>query len=158
MPSPADTYHEQCDSKNKEILMELAEKSPKESTKEIILAYDVDKDEGDIYKAMNNHLKPKIVEAAEYLKIPGAKEMLKEDIIKSILSKINSTLLELCAECKIYYSVDLEAEPIAKCACGQHCHYNCYKDIAEVFKQYPGVVFQCSHCSNTVSSRFEMTP
>ena len=132
--------------------MELAEKSPKESTKEIILAYDVDKDEGDIYKAMNNHLKPKIIEAAEYLKIPVAKEMLKEDIIKSILSKINSTLLELCAKCNIYYSVDLDAEPIAKCACGQHCHYNCYKDIADVFKQYPGVVFQCSHCSNLPSN------
>ena len=143
-----DKYHELCDTRNKEILLDLAENSPNETTKEIILSYDVDKDESEIYRAMDKKLKGQLSETAEYLKI-DVTQMLKDDITKSILSKLNASLLERCAKCSIYYHVATDAEPIAKCACGQHCHYNCYKDIVEIFNKFPGVVFQCSHCSAT---------
>ena len=146
-----DQYHEQCDQRNKEILLDLATESPNDITKDIILSYDVDKDESDIYKAMDRKYKANLSETAEYLKIDTS-QMLKDDIIKSILSKLNSSLLELCVKCSVYYAVDIDAEQVAKCACGQHCHYSCYKDIAEVFKNYPGVVFKCSHCYDTPSN------
>ena len=140
-------YHEQCDQKNKEILIDLADNSPNESTKEIILSYDVDKDESEIYKAMDKKYKGQLAEAADYLRI-DVTQMLKDDIIKSILSKLNASLLEFCGKCSIYYHVNIDAEAITICACGQHCHYACYKDLGDVFKNYPGVVFKCSHCSD----------
>ena len=55
----------------------------------------------------------------------------------------------MCRKCSTYYSSNFDSKPIAVCDCGQPCHYPCYKDLASMFKEFPGVVFQCSQCMKT---------
>ena len=143
-------YHEQCDEKNKVIIRDLAENSPSEDIKGIILQFDVDKNGDDIYKIMDKaYLKPAVVAAANYLHIDTTSHKYKDTLIRAIIQRLNSCLLEKCRKCSTYYSSDFDSEPIAVCDCGQPCHYPCYKDLASMFKEFPGVVFQCSQCTKT---------
>ena len=80
--------------------------------KTVIKAFDVDKDPEQIYKAVNNFLKPALAEAAKYLKIDTT-GLYKEDLVRRIISKLNSILLDFCLKCSTYFAVKLDAEPIA---------------------------------------------
>ena len=139
-------YHEECDTQNKVILLDLANGAPTEETSNIIKLYDVDKDGSDIYKCMDKFLKPALVETAEYLNIDTA-SILKPELIRRIISKINSLLLEKCLKCNQYYTSKLEDQPVAICECGQPCHEPCYTELKEIFTNFPGIVFQCARCS-----------
>lgn len=142
-------YHKNCDTQNKVIIRDLAEKSPSEDTKLIILHFDVDKNSDEIYKAMDKgFLKPALSDTADYLKIDTT-GLLKDTIIRGIISKINTCLLEQCKRCSTYYSVSLDEDPVIVCECGQPCHTPCYKDIETVINEFPGIVFQCSGCLKT---------
>ena len=138
-------YHAQCDGQNKVILLDLLNNATAEDVKTIIQHFDVDKNSDDIYKLMNASLKPPLVETAEYLKINSTQ--LKDQLIRSIICKINSLLLEKCLKCSQYYAAKLQDDPIAVCECGQPCHEPCYSELKEVLNgSFPGVVFQCSRC------------
>ena len=138
-------YHTQCDGQNKVILLDLANNASSDEVKTIIQHYDVDKNSDEIYKLMNASLKPPIAETAEYLNINSSQ--LKDQLIRSIICKINSLLLEKCLKCSQYYAATLQDNPIAVCECGQPCHEPCYSDLKEFLNgKYPGVVFQCSRC------------
>ena len=137
-------YHTQCDAQNKVILLDLGNSAPKDA-KTIIQHFDVDKNSDEIYKLMDSHNKPPIVKTAEFLQLNPTQ--VKDLLIRDIITKINSLLLEQCLKCKQYYAAKLEDEPIAICQCGQPCHTPCYSDLKEILNgSYPGVVFQCSRC------------
>ena len=87
-------YHKQCDGPNKVILLDLVSNAPSDEVKGIIQHYDVDKNEDEIYKLINASLKPTIVETAEYLLLNPSQ--LKPQLIRNIIEKINSLLLEKC--------------------------------------------------------------
>ena len=140
----AEDYHTLCDQRNKVILLDLANNAPSDEVKAVIQTYNVDMNGDEIYKQMNKSSKPQLVDTAEYLNTNS--NQLKDPLTRSIISKINSLLLELCNKCQQYYSALLGDEPTAVCECGQPCHESCYSDIKEVFTKYPGVVFQCARC------------
>ena len=137
-------YHEQCDGDNKIILLDLVKDAPSDSVKTVIQHFDVDKNGDEIYKQMIKSPKPPIVATAEYLKINSSQ--VKEKLIRDIIKKINSLLLEYCNKCTTYYSAKLVDTPVAVCECGQFCHEPCYSDAKEVFLNFPGIVFRCSRC------------
>ena len=109
---------------------------------------DVDKDGEDIYKAMDKKKKDVLSETAEYLLIDITGD-LKESIVRKVILKLNNSLLELCRKCSTYYATQINAESLVACACGQEAHSACYKDIRETLASFPGVVYQCSSCSNS---------
>ena len=128
--------------------MELTNAAPSEEVKAIIRTYDVDKNGDDIYKLMNTSVKPPLADTAEYLQI-NSNQLKKDTLIRNIISKINSLLLEYCNKCSQYFAATLGAQPIAVCECGQPCHEPCYAEIKDIFTNYPGVVYQCSTCLKT---------
>ena len=152
-------YHKECDPRNKIILLDVTNDAPTDEIKTVIKAFDVDKDPEQIYKAVNNFLKPALAEAAKYLKIDTT-GLYKEDLVRRIISKLNSILLDFCLKCSTYFAVKLDAEPIAPslvCACGQHCHSACYTDLAETIIKYPGIIYQCSVCMKASTPNSKVT-
>ena len=140
-------YHADCDARNKLILLDVAKDAPNEDIKRVVQMFDVDKDPGEIYKAINANLKPLLTETADYLKIDTT-GLLKEVLVQRIISKLNSILLEYCRKCSNYFTVGLEEKPIVTCACGQPCHNTCYSDIKDIINNFPGIVYQCSQCNS----------
>ena len=130
---------------NRATLKDLTDHAPEEVGK-VLKCYDYDTDGPYIIKELHKHYKKELQTAAQYLKhIPT--NLIKDDLVKAIVSRIDNLLLEQCRKCKNYYSVGREEEPSVSCSnCGQGAHDSCYKDLN--IADYPGIQYLCSRCGN----------
>ena len=142
---------------NRDILTELKTSSPPDVTS-ILTCYDYDTDADTIYSQMNKFKKSQLQEAANFLQqLP--KSRYKEDLIRGIIARIDSLLLESCDKCQEKYSIKIDEIPILACVnCGQGCHAPCYQDLIDVLKSYPGIHFQCHRCEKKKSPEKDSIP
>ena len=142
--------------RNRDILTELFTEAPTDIIS-ILTCYNHDRNADDIYNLLNKFRKSQLQEAAEFLQHPTKSFKYKDEVIRGVISRIDSLLLESCSKCNIKYSVGKDEIPILSCITwGQGCHSECYKDVVEIIKQYPGIYFQCNRCE-TKNSRKENT-
>ena len=146
MAELTDEHHNQ----NREILKQLHQEAPEEVAK-ILKTYDYD-DEGEvIYKEMSKRPKKDLQLAAEFLQNVSTEEkVLKNKLVKSIIDRIDSLLLEYCRKCKKFYNIKKEDRPSISCyKCGQGAHDECYKEMSKDYINFPGIVYVCSRCEGT---------
>ena len=144
-------YSRECDARNKDIIAQLINSAPSEEIKQVIRGFDVDKDGTDIYNFISQKFrKARIVETALFLHIIADGKTVKV-LAKEIIRKIDTSLLEKCAKCLQYYQVETSAISSAKCSsCGQGCHEDCYKELTQLFSEFPGVEFKCIRCTKPI--------
>ena len=132
--------------RNRDILTNLIVDAPPEITT-ILSCYNYDENAGVIYKQLSKFKKPQLEDAANYLQQPAIIYKYKDQLIRGIMSRIDSLLLELCRKCEAKYSIEKDEVPILSCiSCGQGCHTECYRDIIDVIKSHPGMNFMCHSC------------
>ena len=131
---------------NRNILTNLIADAPAEIAT-ILTCYNYDENADSIYNQMNKFRKPQLQDAANFLDQLPKSYKYKNELIQGIISRIDSLLLELCSKCEIKYSIDKTEVPILSCInCGQGCHTECYSDIVDIIKLYPGIHYQCHRC------------
>ena len=131
---------------NRNILTELIIDAPADIVS-MLTCYNYDQNAEDIYNQLSRFKKAQLQEAAVFLQQPAKTYKYKDQLVRAIISRIDSLLLEHCTKCESKYSINKDDIPILSCInCGQGCHYECYKDIVDIVKSYPGIHFQCHRC------------
>ena len=82
------TYHSNCDTKNKIIIMDISNTATNDDIKRVIMMFDVDKDSQEIYRAINKEKKLLLADTAEFLHIDIA-GLLKENIVQKNFTTLN---------------------------------------------------------------------
>ena len=131
---------------NRDILTNIIADAPAEIAT-ILSCYNYDENADSIYNQLNKFRKPQLQDAANFLDQLPKSYKYKNELIQGIISRIDSLLLELCSKCEIKYSINKTEVPILSCInCGQGCHTECYRDIVDIMKTYPGIHYQCHRC------------
>lgn len=144
-------YHTINDDSNKAIIQTLADSSGDVEASTVILCYTVGSSSKDIRKQLKSQLMPPLKKAATYLQL-NTEGVLKEDLITSILRRIETLLMDLCGICGEYYSNSLHDAQSFNCLiCNQGCHQPCYKEMQSVFDGMPETMkhafqFICTKC------------
>ena len=152
---PASDYHTACDTDNKAIIHELADESGDMDIAQVIKCYTIGSSDKDIRKLLNKIGVPPLKKAAVYLGLDADSEpniKFKDDIIRYIITRIESLLRDLCGVCGQYFNNKLTDEPTFSCLiCNQGCHEPCFQEMIKVFAETPGDVkksfhFICTKC------------
>ena len=126
-------YHTINDEANKVIIQELADNSRDPDISTVILSYRIGLHSKEIRKQVKAHNVPPLKKAAAYLGL-AAEGVLKDNLVTSIICRIETLLKDLCAVCGEYYSNSLQEKPLFNCLiCNQGCHHECYKEMQTVF-------------------------
>ena len=146
--------------RNRNILTELITDAPLEVVS-MLTCYNYDENAENIYNQLSRFKKAQLQEAAIFLQQPAKNYKYKDQLVRAIISRIDSLLLEHCPKCELKYSVNKDDIPILSCInCGQGCHYDCYKDIVDAIKLYPGIHYQCHRCviktTQSLQSNFDV--
>ena len=146
----SENYHSLNDSANKAIIQEITESCDDEEISAVLKCYVIGLPSNEIRKQLKTQLVPPLAKAATYL---GLKTNLKkDDLITSIISRIETLLKDLCGACGEYYNVAIRDEPAFSCfICHQGCHEPCYSGLKEVFEsmvenQRHAFQFVCTKC------------
>ena len=136
----------------------LVEDSKDEEVATVVKCYSIGDSGTNISKAMNKLLLPPLKKCAVYLHVytditdEADITWKKAQIIKDIISRINSLLRELCGICGIYYNNERLEIPIYRCViCKQGCHNVCFDKITTLFNaldenQKNCFPFMCTSC------------
>lgn len=143
---------------NRDILTRLVATAPSDVAN-ILICYNYDRDADEIYNQLNRFKKQDLQQAANHLDQLPKTHRYKEQLIKGIISRIDSLLLEVCSKCEEKFSVEIDDTPPLTCVhCGQGCHAECYEDIVELIKTYPGIHYQCRPCERKYTSPKDAIP
>ena len=143
-------YHTVNDEANKAIIANLADACEDAEISTVIKSYTIGSPNLLIRKQLKVHLLPPLKKAATYLqlKIDG---ILKDDLVTSIIQKIETLLMDLCAVCGEYYSNSLQDQPLFKCLmCNQGCHHECYTEMQTLLQ---GVTENLRHAFHFICTR-----
>ena len=149
---------------DRQILKNLVDNAPtspetKSPVKEILKCYDYDTDSSEIFAALMKYYKTDLMVAAQYLRKLPETFRYKTDLVKAITKRIDNLLLEECRKCKLWYAIERDEYPVISCSlCGQGCHEACYKDLAPLLEQYPGLKYTCLRCEGLEVEEERKTP
>ena len=137
------THHQE----NREILQQLIDNATSDVRK-VLKCYNYDHTEYTIRRKMKKMSNQDLTATAEYLKNVQPKS--EPGVLRNaIINRIDCLLLEDCRICKTYFAVTREESPTVTCSsCGQGAHESCYRDVAAVISDYPGIQYRCSRCAD----------
>lgn len=125
-------YHAANDQENKSIIQQLAEGCDDDDGKAVIKCYTIGSSNKDVRKQLKSHNVTPLTKAATYLGLNT--NLRKEELITSIIRRIETLLKDLCGACGEFYNNSLQDQPFFSCLiCNQGCHEPCYRDMKEVF-------------------------
>lgn len=142
-----DDFQEEHHQHNRDILKDLINNSP-DDIAIVLRLYDYDKDGDMIYNQLHHKCyKQQLQAAADHLQQLPKTFRYKDDLVRAIISRIDSLLLEKCLKCGSFYALEIDDKPTVSCTgCGQGAHESCYHDLGDTLKHYPGLQFLCSRC------------
>lgn len=130
-------------------LKTLVDNAPtdKAPLQDILKCYDYDTEGSEISEALHKFYRKDLLITADYLKVPSQTYRYKDDLVKTIIKRIDNLLLEKCRKCKTWFSVGKDDTPTISCSsCGQGCHDSCYQNLGKILEEYPGLSYTCSRC------------
>ena len=140
-------YHTTCDDLNTEIVKKLVALAPTEKVKDTLLLYDVTKNGRQIKRDLTSSDINDLAETGEFFHIPNARSIkTKSTLAGKILQAIENHMMQKCAECTEYYSIEYDSTPALSCRkCGQGAHQTCYDD--HPIRAGITLLYTCSLCS-----------
>ena len=129
----------------KEHLAKLISKADNE-TKEVLSKYNPNMSFKQMIASMKSMSVEKLLYAAEYLLVENAETLYKDDLIESLLQRIENLLPTICLKCSVTYTVAISDIPKIVCAvCGQGAHDECIEEL-DLTKIDFGYSLVCTRC------------
>ena len=157
-------YHSLNDDDNKAIIQQLIEECEDEEITAVLRCYVIGKPPKDIRKQLkNNHNLGPLAKAAAFLKITTT-NLKKEELITSIIRRMETLLKDLCGVCGEYYNNTLHDEPYFSCLiCNQGCHQPCFEAVKTVMENMTenlrhSFPFVCTKCFGDFSDDHSAAP
>lgn len=115
-------------------------------TKEVLSKYDLKMSFKQIASSMKQCNLDKLRCSAEYLLIESAENYYKDDLIETIIQRIENLLPTVCMKCNKTYAVAISDIPKIVCAvCGQGAHHDCIDEL-DLTKLDFGFKLVCMGC------------
>lgn len=144
-----ENYYENTKAANEAILNELILDADDVDVANTLKLYDISKSAAENAKKIDNERRKADLEKTATYLLTEFGNKRKSDIIRLIIDRIATLLLEPCRICKDYYSVKKDETPLLSCYfCGQGCHHECYSQLlsSPSNQTIPGMFYICISC------------